>query len=66
MQSFDTRLARAMKKRKVTGTALALALGVDPSAVSKWVNGRQLPRLERMTAIAKVCGTTISYLLGRK
>ena len=50
------RIKQAMELRGVTQTALAIALGIKPQAVQKWLSFGEdgtTPRMSKMTSIAK-------------
>lgn len=58
----------ALMKRRLHGAIpsqveAAKALGIRPSAVSKWERGEAKPRIERLPAIAKLYGCTVEDLL---
>lgn len=44
---------------------LADQTGIDPSIISKMVNGKQLPTLDQVDDIARALGTSRRWLLGR-
>ena len=54
---------RARLIRGLTQAELAKLLGVAPVSVSKWENGKGLPKAKRMPEIADVLETTVSELL---
>ncbi len=47
----------------VSKTALAEALGISPSAVSRYVNGERTPRLELAVRISDLTGVPIDRLI---
>ena len=58
----------ALMRRRLRGaipsqSEAAKALGVRPSAVSKWERGMSKPRIEKLPAIAKLYGCTVEDLL---
>ena len=58
----------ALMKRRLHGAIpsqveAAKALGIRPSAVSKWERGEAKPRIERLPAMAKLYGCTVEDLL---
>lgn len=58
----------ALMERRLRGAVpsqveAAKALGVKPSAVSKWERGLSKPRIEKLPAIAKLYGCTVEDLL---
>ena len=57
-----------MKERRLRGAIptqqeVAKTLGIRASTVSKWENGKSMPRVEKLPAIAKMYGCTIEELL---
>lgn len=63
-QSFGKRLKTILKAADITQTELAYLIGVDDSAVSKWVSGSVKPSYYYIIAISKALGVTTDYLLG--
>ncbi|MFE1358399.1 helix-turn-helix domain-containing protein [Streptomyces harbinensis] len=56
-EDFGVWLARQLKRREMTQTDLAQALGITRAGVSAWITGRAEPREEKKRAIAQVLGT---------
>lgn len=57
-----------MRERRLRGAIptqreVAKALGVKPSAVSKWERGLAKPRADKLPAIANLYGCTVDQLL---
>lgn len=57
-----------LKERRLRGaipsqSEVARALGIRPSAVSKWERGLAKPRIERLPVLAKLYGCTVEELL---
>jgi len=57
-----------LKERRLRGAIptqreVAKALGVQPSAVSKWECGLSKPRIEKLPVLAKLYGCTVEELL---
>lgn len=61
---FTSNLKRYMEKFEESQTDLARALGCTPAAVSLWCLGKKIPRVDRVSAIARHYGCTLSDLLG--
>ena len=55
----DNRFKQLRKQTKLTQTKVALALGIEASAVSKWECGRTLPDQSVLPKLAKLYNTTI-------
>lgn len=60
---FSEKLQELRKKKKLTQEALAEAIFVSRTAVSKWEQGRGYPSIDSLKAIAKFFGVTIDELL---
>lgn len=57
-----------MKERRLRGAIptqqeVARILGIKPSTVSKWENGKGKPRADKLPALAKLYGCSIEELL---
>lgn len=50
-------------KHGLTQERLAIAMGIDRSAVAKWETGAAMPRADKLTELAKVLGCTIDELM---
>ncbi|WP_261791461.1 S24 family peptidase [Candidatus Erwinia dacicola] len=65
---FPRRLALACNKAGMQEhgrqAEIASRLKVTPKAVSKWFNGESVPRREKIEALARLLGTTSSFLHG--
>ena len=58
----------ALRERRLKGgiptqSEVAAILGVRPTAVSKWENGRSKPRADKLPILAKLYGCSIEELL---
>ena len=60
---FHEKLQNLRKQKGLTQEALAQALYVSRTAVSKWESGRGYPNLESLKAIANFFGLTVDQLL---
>ncbi len=61
---FPVRLKLALKKRRMTQTALCQAVGVSGWVVCHWCSGRQMPQSRYLPDIARALGVSIDWLLG--
>lgn len=59
-------LKRLREKAGITQAALAGALGVDRTTVTKWEIGRSFPRAELLPKLAAVLGCEIGELYAGK
>lgn len=55
---------RLRESKNMTQSEIALALGVNRTAVSMWETGDSMPRAELLPQLAKVLGCTIDELFG--
>ena len=60
---FGERLRQLRQKQNLSQEELAYRVGVHNNSVSKWENG-VIPNMKRVIALAKILGTTATYLLG--
>lgn len=63
-QFFSRRLRHARKKTPLTQADLGEKVGVEPSTVSRWESGKDMPEDSRLPDIAKHLGVTIEELTG--
>ncbi|WJV48485.1 helix-turn-helix transcriptional regulator [Streptomyces flavofungini] len=65
-EEFGTWLARLLASRGMTQKQLAELTGVTGAAVNGWVNGRSVPRYEKIAAIATALGVEIEDAVSRR
>lgn len=63
MGGFGERLRKLRKEKNFSQETLAGLVNVHNNTVSKWENG-VIPHMKKITELAKVLGTTSTYLLG--
>ena len=61
---FIRRLTMLMEEKDLTQTELASKIGITNVTISRYLSGERKPRIEIVTKLAEVLGTTIDYLLG--
>ena len=61
--SLGKKLQSLLKAHEMEQLDLAKRLGVAPSSVSDWVNGKTFPRHSRLKGIARVFKVDVSELL---
>jgi len=65
-QIIGKRISEQRKKCGLTQEQLAERLGVTPQAVSKWENGRNLPDIDNLLAIADCLRVPYAYLVAEE
>ena len=63
-ESLPKRLRELRGAAKLTLEAVAVAVGVNRSAVAHWEAGRNKPRADVMPKLARVLGVTVGELFG--
>ena len=63
---FSNNLNRFLKMRDERQTDFAKALGVSQSAISEWVAGHKMPKMNRVAQICAHFGCEFSDLLGEQ
>ena len=58
-------LKKLIEQKGVSQGEFAEAIGVQDSAVSKWLNGIQIPKVELYDAICEYFNVTLDQLFGR-
>lgn len=63
LEEFKFRLGRCADAAKLSQAEIAARLGVLPSRVGNWFQGRNLPSQRQLIQLAKILGTTTEWLL---
>lgn len=63
-ETFGQRLRRIRKEKKLTQTALAKKVGVDPQYIHLYESGKYRPSLQMFEWICEALDVTASELLG--
>jgi DNA-binding XRE family transcriptional regulator len=63
-ETLGARLERLRKVRGLSKTALAHRLGVTPTSICYWEQGRSRPRPALLSAVAEILGLSPADLLG--
>lgn len=58
------RMKEARLKNHLTQEELAEKLNTDKVQISRWEQGRKIPRAERIAEIAQILNTSVDYLMG--
>ena len=64
--TLSEKIIYCRKKAMLTQETLAEKLGVSRQAVSKWETGDAIPDTSNLSALAKVLGTTVDWLLSHE
>lgn len=63
-ETLGARLERLRKVRGLSKTALANRLGITPTSICYWEQGRSRPRPALLSAVAEILGLSPADLLG--
>ncbi len=67
LPTFSCRLKTVFDEKKIPITRVAKSAGfANTGMIYSWLNGKTLPRVDSLFALAKVLGCTPDYLLGRE
>lgn len=58
------RLSEVRIKNHLTQEELAEKLGTDKNQISRWENGKSIPRSETLIELSNILGVSVDYLLG--
>ena len=62
--NFSEKLAQAIKLNGITQSDLSAKTGISPSSISDWLNGKYVPKQDKIYILATVLNVKPSYLLG--
>lgn len=65
-ENIQENLIKILKHRGLSQKDLADACGVRAAAVSKWINGTQIPNVDLYDVICDYLGVSLDQLFGRK
>jgi transcriptional regulator with XRE-family HTH domain len=60
------RLEELKEEKNITHKQVALSIGINPSAYSKYVRGARQPDIETLIKIADYFEVTVDYLIGHE
>lgn len=66
LSKFGEVLSNLMFEREINMSELAKELDLDQSTISNYINGKRLPAIENLIAIADYFNCTTDFLLGRE
>lgn len=58
-------LEAEMAKKGVSRKDVAEAVGVSVVSVSKWLNDKSIPSVDKALAVSKMLGSTVDYLFSK-
>jgi transcriptional regulator with XRE-family HTH domain len=62
---MEFRIKEAREAAQLTQAQLAEQLGISYATLSGYETGKHDPKSETLVKIAKICGTSVDFLLGR-
>ena len=65
MEINRDRLLQAMLQHDLSARALAEKCGLSNGSVSRYLNGKQLPKIEQVQSMANVLGVSLEWLAGQ-
>ncbi|MCM1306382.1 MAG: helix-turn-helix domain-containing protein [Bacteroides sp.] len=60
------RLKELLKIYNITQYGLAKQIGISPSAICNWLNGKKEPSIESLWKLSDFFDVSIDYLVGKK
>lgn len=63
-KTFLSRLKFAMEKENITQTELAKKTNIRQSSISDWLNGRYIPKVDKIEIISRALNVNPAYLMG--
>ena len=60
------RIKELLEAEKLSQYGLAKRLGINPSTVCNWLNGKKEPSIESLWKLANYFDVSVDYLIGRK
>lgn len=63
---FAVRLSEMLKKRGMTQKEFAEKVGVTETSMSRYTNGKRIPRATIITEMEKILGVSVGYLMSQE
>lgn len=63
-KSFPDRFREVITNKDITQTELSKITGITQSSISDWLNGKYLPKQDKIDILAKALGVSPAYLMG--
>lgn len=63
-KSFPDRFREVIANKDITQTELSKITGITQSSISDWLNGKYLPKQDKIDILAKALGVSPAYLMG--
>jgi len=64
MLTFAERLKSALASKGIDQITLAREMGVSPSAVSRWLSGKDAPQITRLPRLVEILDQPLDWLIG--
>lgn len=62
--NFNEKLKIAIQKNRISQSELSLKTGITPSSISDWLNGKYIPKQDKIYILSNALNVKPSYLLG--
>lgn len=63
MEEFRYRLLNVIADRGITASELAKASGIDKGSISNYINGKYIPKQDKVYQLAKALGVDAGWLM---
>ena len=60
---FGQRLQKAIKKAEIRKVRLAGELKIDPSRISEWIAGTQVPSIQQLPTLARLLDADLHWMI---
>ena len=64
MNDFPKRLRTALERRNISQTVLAESMNVNKSLITRYMQGKCLPKTSNLISICKILSVSPAYLMG--
>ncbi|MBD5636612.1 MAG: helix-turn-helix transcriptional regulator [Clostridia bacterium] len=63
LEQIQKRVIEAIKQSGMTQTAIANALGINPTQICSYIKGRKMPALDTLANLCKLLDLDANYIL---
>jgi transcriptional regulator with XRE-family HTH domain len=60
---FGGRLKKAIREAGLRQGSVAKELGLDPSRISEWIHGKEIPKVEQLPTLARLLDVDLHWLI---